>query len=139
MISNRSIPQVTVLPVLPYPNLGEAIDWLTAAFGFTLRLRIADHRAQMNVSTDGAVVLTHNPRYVAGQPTGHSVMVCVPSVDAHHACAIAHEVRILAPPCDHPYGERQYTAADLAGHIWTFSQSIADVDPRDWGGTPAGM
>jgi hypothetical protein len=23
---------------------------------------------------------------------------------------------------------------DLAGHRWTFSRSIADADPRDWGG-----
>jgi len=24
---------------------------------------------------------------------------------------------------------------DPGGHRWTFSQSIADVDPADWGGT----
>jgi hypothetical protein len=23
---------------------------------------------------------------------------------------------------------------DLAGYIWTFTQSIADVRPEDWGG-----
>jgi uncharacterized glyoxalase superfamily protein PhnB len=31
-------------------------------------------------------------------------------------------------------GERQYSAEDLGGHVWTFSQSIADVDPASWGG-----
>jgi uncharacterized glyoxalase superfamily protein PhnB len=36
---------------------------------------------------------------------------------------------------NHPYGERQYTAEDPGGHRWTFSESIADVDPADWGGT----
>ena len=36
---------------------------------------------------------------------------------------------------DFPYGERQYNAQDPAGHVWTFSESIADVDPADWGGT----
>jgi hypothetical protein len=35
----------------------------------------------------------------------------------------------------YPYGERQYTAEDLAGHRWTFTQAIADVAPEDWGGT----
>ena len=54
---NRSIPRCTVIPELAYPNLGEAIVWLCEAFGFTLRLRIGDHRAQLNVG-DGAVVLT---------------------------------------------------------------------------------
>ncbi|MDQ3400594.1 MAG: hypothetical protein M3470_06310 [Chloroflexota bacterium] len=42
--------------------------------------------------------------------------------------------RILQPPTDFPYGERQYTVVDIGGHRWTFSQSIADVDPGDWGG-----
>jgi hypothetical protein len=49
MLSNRSIPASTVMPVLPYSNVGEAIDWLSDVFGFTMRLRIADHRAQLNV------------------------------------------------------------------------------------------
>jgi uncharacterized glyoxalase superfamily protein PhnB len=31
-------------------------------------------------------------------------------------------------------GERQYTAEDPAGHQWTFSETLADVAPGDWGG-----
>ena len=46
-----------------------------------------------------------------------------------------HGARVLQPPTDPPYGEGQYTAADLGGHLWTFSESIADVDPALWGGT----
>ena len=42
--------------------------------------------------------------------------------------------RISDPPTDYPYGERQYNAEDIGGHRWTFSQSIADVDPAEWGG-----
>ena len=48
--------------------------------------------------------------------------------------AVARGARIVSPPTDYPYGERQYTAVDLGGHHWTFSQSLADVDPADWGG-----
>ena len=33
------------------------------------------------------------------------------------------------------YGERQHSVVDPAGHSWTFSESIADVAPEDWGGT----
>ena len=43
--------------------------------------------------------------------------------------------RSSARPRTTPYGERQYTAEDPGGHHWTFSQSIADVDPASWGGT----
>ena len=37
-------------------------------------------------------------------------------------------------PTDFPYGERQYTAEDPSGHRWTFSQTLADVAPEEWGG-----
>jgi hypothetical protein len=57
MIENRSSPQASVIPVLAYPDVGEACEWLSAAFGFTVRLRIADHRAQL-LYGDGAVIVT---------------------------------------------------------------------------------
>ena len=38
-----------MIPELAYPDIGKAIQWLCGAFGFTLRLRIADHRAQLKV------------------------------------------------------------------------------------------
>src|SRR6266404_1825569 len=133
MIANRSIPWCTVIPELPYPDIGEAVDWLLNAFGFTLRLRIANHRAQLNVG-DGAVVLTEQ-RSAHGQQS-HSVMVRVENVDRHHERAVQGGARVLLSPADYPYGERQYSVEDFAGHRWTFSQSIADVDPRQWGGTP---
>jgi uncharacterized glyoxalase superfamily protein PhnB len=127
------MPRCTVIPVLAYPNVGEAIDWLRDTFGFTLRLRIANHRAQLNVG-DGAIVITEQGD-PAGQDSG-SVMVRAENVDSHHRCAIQHRARVIDPPADYPFGERQYTVEDFAGHRWTFSQSIADVDPKDWGGTP---
>jgi hypothetical protein len=33
--------------VLSYPDVGVAADWLCKAFGFTIRLRIANHRIQL--------------------------------------------------------------------------------------------
>jgi uncharacterized glyoxalase superfamily protein PhnB len=136
MLANRSMPRTTVIPELAYPDIGEAIDWLTSAFGFTVRIRMHDHRAQLNVGEDGAVVLMQHPNAGAVTPLAHSLLVRVPDVDAHHANAVAHGARIMRPPHDFPYGERQYTATDFLGRSWTFSQSIADIDPRDWGGTP---
>jgi uncharacterized glyoxalase superfamily protein PhnB len=138
MLANRSIPKCTVIPELAYADVGEALDWLCDAFGFTLRVRIANHRAQVNVG-DGAIVLTerggagHEAR--ADIELAHGVMVRVEDVHRHHEHARQRGVRILRPPADHPYGERQYTAEDIGGHRWTFSQSIADVAPEEWGGT----
>jgi uncharacterized glyoxalase superfamily protein PhnB len=132
MRANRSMPMSTVIPVLAYEDLGRAIDWLCAAFGFTERWRAGSHRAQLGVG-DAAVALTEQP----GGGSLATVMVRVDDVDAHHERAEQHGARIVQPPADFPYGERQYTAEDLAGHRWTFSQTIADVAPEAWGGTTA--
>lgn len=129
MIANRSVPSSTVIPVLAYDDVTQASDWLCRAFGFKERLRIADHRAQL-VFGDGAVILTARDSEGRG-----AVLVRVADADRHHEHAKESGARILQPPTDYPYGERQYTAEDLGGHVWTFSQSKADVDPASWGGT----
>jgi hypothetical protein len=38
MKPNRSIPTSTVIPVLIYPDVREAVAWLGAAFGFVERM-----------------------------------------------------------------------------------------------------
>lgn len=129
MIANRSVPAATVIPELPYDDVAMASDWLCRAFGFKERLRIGDHRAQL-VFGDGAVILT-----TRGSRAHGSVLVRVSDADRHHEQARRAGAKILHPPTDHPYGERQYSAEDIGGHVWTFSESIADVDPASWGGT----
>lgn len=135
MLTNQSMPRSTVIPELAYPNVTEASEWLCDAFGFTVRLRIANHRVQLNVG-DGAVVVTEGPDPALPGVLAHGIMVRVEDVNAHHARAKDRGARILRPPTDYPYGERQYTVVDPGGHCWTFSQSIADIHPSAWGGTP---
>jgi uncharacterized glyoxalase superfamily protein PhnB len=133
MMTNRSMPSSTVVPVVPYPDIGAAITWLCDTFGFTMRLRIANRRAQLNIG-DGALILTE--QRPTDQRAGSVIMVRLDNVDEHHQHASQRGARVISPPASYPYGERQYTVEDLAGHHWTFSQSLADVDPREWGGTP---
>lgn len=64
----------------------------------------------------------------------HSILVRVDDVDAHCARARAHGARILEEPTTYEYGERQYSAVDIGGHAWRFSQTVADVHPAAWGG-----
>jgi uncharacterized glyoxalase superfamily protein PhnB len=61
-------------------------------------------------------------------------MVRVEDVSAHHQRARAAGARIVAELEDFEFGERQYTADDPAGHQWTFSETIADMAPEEWGG-----
>jgi len=126
-----------VIPVLAYPDVHQAAAWLCDAFGFTVRLRIGDHRVQLNVG-DGAVILRELRENEKGGAlgVGHSVTIRVEDADVHCQRAREHGAKITQDPVTHMYGERQYNAEDLVGHVWTFSQSMADVDPKDWGGTP---
>ena len=133
MVPNRSAPPGTIVPWLAYTNVADAIAWLSGAFGFREHLRTPPerdgsiHHAQLTVGR-GAVVLTTRPLQ-----SGISLFIPVEDVDAHYERAVQFGARILRPPATHEFGERQYTAEDLAGYQWTFSQSVADVDPAAWG------
>jgi len=128
MLTNRSMPNCTVIPELTYPDVAAAVEWLCKAFGFTLRIRIGDHRAQLNVG-DGAIVVRE------GTTGGDRVMVRVDDAARHCATAETNGARIVVRPTTHPFGERQYTAEDFTGREWVFSESVADVAPEEWGGT----
>ena len=137
MKRNRSVPDATVIPVLIYPDVREAVAWLTKAFGFSERVRIGEnHRSQLRIG-DGALIVgdvrgdRRPPR--PGEIT-HSVMVRVEDARAHCERARAQGARILMEPADFEYGERQYTAEDPFGHQWTFTETLADVAPETWGG-----
>jgi uncharacterized glyoxalase superfamily protein PhnB len=141
MKRNRSVPAATVIPVLIYPDVREAVAWLSAAFGFAERLRIGEnHRAQLRVG-DGAVIVAEargDRRPPRPGEVSQSVMVRVEDARAHCERARENGARILMEPTDMMYGERQYNAADFAGHQWTFSETLDDVDPKSWGGQYVG-
>ncbi|MGH9575769.1 MAG: VOC family protein [Candidatus Acidiferrales bacterium] len=136
MLSNRSITPCTVIPVLYYPDPRAAADWLCEAFGFTVRLRVGEnHRVQMK-SGGGCLIVTEGKATVE-----NADYIMVRFADATSHCERARQAgaRILSEPVDHMYGERQYKAEDFVGRRWTFTQTIADVDPIDWGGVPVDL
>ena len=132
---NRTMPPCTIIPVLGYSNVSEAIDWLCETFGFTERWRVGNHRAQLMFDS-GAIVVTERKTKSAEATENNntSMMVRVRYVDGHYEHVRQHGASIVSAPTDYPYGERQYTVKDLAGHTWTFSQSVQDLAPEDWGG-----
>jgi uncharacterized glyoxalase superfamily protein PhnB len=138
MKRNRSIPPVQVIPVLTYPDVEAAVAWLRDAFGATEHVRIGpNHRAQMMFGTGAFIIADATRERVApsGDGVTHSVMVRVDDVDALVARAKKRNAEVVMEPTDMPFGERQCTLRDLAGHRWTFSQTIADSEPESWGGT----
>ena len=140
VITNRSAPPSSVVPVLAYADVNIAADWLCEAFGLKVRLRIGDHRIQMRYR-DGALVAVGGGQSTSADGSGeasaptHSLLVRVDDADRHLEQARRSGARIINQPTDYPYGERQYTAEDIGGHRWTFTQSIADIEPASWGAT----
>jgi len=145
MLANRSKPPGTILPTLIYDDVPKAITYLCDVFGFSERLRAGSSHAQLVYGMGG--VMLGQSRIGQGfsapdsaqfrQPGAHevslSLSVQVEDVDRHYEHAVSRGARILQAPVTHMFGERQYTAEDFAGYRWTFSQSVEDVDPTDWG------
>ena len=125
-----------------YEDASRAIDWLCAAFGFEVRLKVEGEGGRIEHSelTYGeAVVMVAqskekwgvrlgSPRGTGGVNT-QSVMVFVDDADAHCARARAAGAEITVEPADHDYGadywvDRSYGAKDCEGHLWWFTQRL---------------
>ncbi len=149
MPRNRSRPP-GIIPTLYYEDVGTAVDWLCTAFGFRTRFHYGspERMAGAQLVAGDGIVMVGEARH--GQSPGWNddatlapppdrrygviVVVHIDDIDAHCARAKQHGARIVHSPQTYPFGERQYTAEDLAGHRWGFSQSVADTAPEDWGG-----
>ena len=139
MVTNRSAPTSTVVPILIYADVAEAIDWLCRAFGFAEHLRAERDgmigHAQLSIG-EGAIMLGRQGgtyRAPEGNDVSAYVHVAVDHVDNHFEHAKGCGASIVQPPTDMPFGVRQYSARDCGGHLWTFSQNITDVAPEEWG------
>ena len=136
---NRSAPKTAVIPVLYYPDVREAVEWLTTALPFTVRLRNSDTRCQL-LHSNGAIVVAKPGVHADAAPStlqspgAHSVTLRVTGIDQLFERAKAAGARVLAEPADHMYGERQCSFVDPWGRPWTLSETIFDSDPADWGG-----
>ena len=141
MIKNRSAPTATVVPILVYEDVGQALEFLTRAFGFKERLRAeyggSINHAQMDIG-EGSIIIGKQGgpfKVAAGDTISQYAHINVDNVDQHFAKAKAAGAVILKEPQEMPFGVRQYTAKDIGGHWWTFSQNVRDVDPAEWGAT----
>lgn len=140
MASNRSAPSATVVPVLVYDDVGQAADWLCGAFGFTERLRYTGRHgrvthAQLAIAECAVMLGAQGGEFRPPRPAevNQYVVVHVDDVDQHFERAKHFGAKMRHPPADQPFGERQYTAEDHAGHRWTFSPPVAVVALEDWG------
>ena len=136
---NRSAPNAAVIPVLYYPDVPEAVEWLTTALPFTERLRNSETRRQL-VHSNGAIVVAtpgahaYDAPSTLQSPGAHSVTLRVMGVDALFGRTKAAGARVLAEPADHMYGERQCSFLDPWGHRGRFRRRFSIPTRPDWGG-----
>jgi len=138
-------PRPVFTPTLYYRDPIAAIRWLEQAFGFELEALVTDAQGKLGhsqMSYRGAVIAVHgefsSPELLgpaemkspASLAHGASQFVRVAvegDVDAHCARARAAGARITQEPINEFYGERIYRALDPEGHVWVFTQPIAEV------------
>ena len=139
MLTNRSAPHARVTPVLTVADVRSAVAWYAEVFGFVEHVRIGEgHRSQLGLP-DGPpaelVVAEVRPgRRTPEQERSHQVMLKVADVASVVEAAVALKARLVEPPHDWEYGERQATIDDPFGHQWVLNQTLTDVAPEQWGG-----
>ena len=131
-----SIP--TISPVLFYKDLGEAIQWLTKAFGFTERSseRVTLDNGQIVHAElalgDGMIILSsvYDKFQVPAVDSvhHHCLYVAVEDAKAHKATSIGAGATLVADIRDTDYGARVYSVTDVAGYHWIFAQTLGDTD-----------
>ena len=121
----------TIVPQIPYQDIGAAVAFLERAFGFQeiLRTRRVSEAGVIGHTMvefgDGVIGLGTQGAHGAFSPqragsASQYISVYVADVDAHHARARAAGARIAQDPRQHSAGYRSYEALDTEGHRWRF-------------------
>jgi uncharacterized glyoxalase superfamily protein PhnB len=129
-----------------YDDAAGAIDWLSRAFGFEVRLKVEGdggriehselvyHEALVMVGQSGDrpgrpnLPRRASPRSIGGANT-QSLMLFVDNVDEHCTRARAAGATVVEEPALHDYGagywaDRSYGALDPEGHLWWFTERV---------------
>ena len=130
-----------IVPYLTVPDVGEALAFYEAAFGFTQRMAakgpggVIDH-AEMTVGQGGRIMLgpesnmhTARATMTSGTPAPIALYVYTDSVSRLFDHATANGAFEIDPPQVMFWGDRVAILADPWGYKWTFAQSVADYDP----------
>lgn len=116
-----------------------ALGWLEAAFGLEPRIVVLGPDQELVHAElgyrDGVVGVgsawspNHaSPLDLGGKNTQSIHLQLREDVDAHFERAKAAGAEILLEPTDQTYGDRNYIARDLEGHVWSFGETRKRYD-----------
>ena len=133
MSSTPESPNDVLTPYLIVKGAAAAIDFYERVFGAVEKMRMEDGarigHAELRIGKS-AIMLADaypenrllGPRELGGSPV--RLLVETRDVDAVAARAAAAGAKVLQPPTDQPYGERNTKLEDPFGHVWIFSAPI---------------
>ncbi|MGC2169162.1 MAG: VOC family protein [Acidimicrobiales bacterium] len=129
-----------VIPMMSYRNDVEALEWLTAAFGFTEHVRMVTDEGRLEhaeLEAGSGPIMLATPSLDYEGPSLHrshcdtsarwqevpylvdGILVFIEDVEAHCTRARDHGATILTNVETTENGKR-YRAEDLEGHRWMF-------------------
>jgi uncharacterized glyoxalase superfamily protein PhnB len=127
---------------LAYQDPVRAIDWLVAAFGFSVRIKVPDDAGGIRHSelTFGEAVvmvagershpplLARSPKSLDGA-NSQALFIYVDDIEAHYTQALAAGAVVARELATTDYGadywtDRGYTVLDPEGHTWHFAQRL---------------
>jgi uncharacterized glyoxalase superfamily protein PhnB len=120
-----------IVTVLVYADIEAAQDFLVETFGFTshgVRRNVEGEVMHGEVSLGSEVIWLHriSPDHglrgtkELGGATG-MLNVFVDDVDQHYATALEKGAKMVFPPADQAYGQREYGVCDIEGRLWSFA------------------
>jgi PhnB protein len=131
----------TASPYLITANAAAALEFYCAAFGGTVKRRLAmpDGKimhAEIKIG-DSIIMLadefpSHDafgPEHFGGSPV--SVVLYVENADALCTQALAAGATSLRPMADQPFGDRSGTIRDPFGHRWTLTTHVEEVSDEE--------
>jgi uncharacterized glyoxalase superfamily protein PhnB len=125
-----------------YQDPKAAIAFLQAALGFELTMMLEDAdgnlaHSQLSLGDGRIMVGTEwsadhkSPKSIGGKNTQTVHIQLDVGIDAHCERARQAGAEIIAEPETQFYGDRTYRCRDPEGHIWTLSQTVAQVSVAD--------
>lgn len=126
MNTSDKTPAPQVWPTLQAHDAPALIDFLITAFGFEKVAVYADgdtvQHAQLSWPPGGGVMLgSHQPDGDwSREPGTFGAYVVADDPDGLHERARSAGARIIREPTDQDYGNREFTAADPEGNLWSF-------------------
>lgn len=121
----------TVVPFVHYPDVTEAVNWLTDKLGFgpsKLYAQPDGTIANADVVVGTTSIMINGDKEKSESGANAHFIIPVEDVDAYHAQLVDRGVE-AQEPYDTPYGPRCFIITDPWGYEWNFWQGGVTSEP----------